>query len=81
MSLVKLPIVSTRGHVGRKRVLQIVTQQPRKSLLTPPKTRCDEVPGTEGSQCVSCRRNNQMCEFSREPQKRGPSKGLDLELA
>lgn len=44
------------------------------------KIRCD-VTDTEGVPCSSCKRTGMMCAFSRQPMKRGPSKGYIKELA
>ncbi|KAL2049813.1 hypothetical protein ABVK25_009908 [Lepraria finkii] len=45
------------------------------------KIRCDAESETPGTQCSACRRSGQVCDFSRAPQKRGPSKGYIKELA
>lgn len=41
------------------------------------KIRCDAVgdENAEGTQCTSCKRSSMICQFSRVPMKRGPSKG------
>lgn len=45
------------------------------------KIRCDAESEIPGIQCSSCKRADQMCDFRRAPQKRGPSKGYIKELA
>lgn len=44
------------------------------------KIRCD-VTDIDGVPCSSCKRSGMMCAFSRQPMKRGPSKGYIKELA
>lgn len=39
------------------------------------KIRCDAVDNAPNVACTSCKRMNVVCEYSRIPQKRGPSKG------
>lgn len=43
--------------------------------------RCDAAGAEEVSSCSSCRKSNRVCSYSRQPQKRGPSKGYIKELA
>lgn len=38
------------------------------------KSRCDGTPGQDGP-CTNCQKAGVACQFSREPMKRGPSKG------
>lgn len=45
------------------------------------KIRCDAVDETGSQPCSNCARTNQQCLFSRQPMKRGPSKGYIKELA
>lgn len=45
------------------------------------KIRCDAESETPGIQCSACKRADQVCDFRRAPQKRGPSKGYIKELA
>ncbi|KAL9639143.1 MAG: hypothetical protein Q9164_001108 [Protoblastenia rupestris] len=45
------------------------------------KVRCDAETDQPGVQCANCKRASTTCEFSRQPQKRGPSKGYIKELA
>ncbi|KAL6714307.1 Glucose-responsive transcription factor [Lecanora helva] len=56
-------------------------KRPEENLLTPRKIRCDADTETPGTTCSSCRRAGATCDFSRAPQKRGPSKGYIKELA
>lgn len=41
------------------------------------KIRCDATGESENEQCANCSRNQQTCQFSRVPMKRGPSKGYE----
>ena len=45
------------------------------------KIRCDAVDETGNTPCSSCARTGSKCAFSRQPMKRGPSKGYIKELA
>lgn len=45
------------------------------------KIRCDASETEPHPICTSCRRTNALCQFSRTPMKRGPSKGYIKELA
>lgn len=45
------------------------------------KIRCDAIDIDEGKPCSSCERTGIRCQFSRQPMKRGPSKGYIKELA
>ncbi|KAK3701778.1 Glucose-responsive transcription factor [Vermiconidia calcicola] len=45
------------------------------------KIRCDAVDETGNTPCTSCVRTQTTCAFSRQPMKRGPSKGYIKELA
>lgn len=45
------------------------------------KIRCDAESERPGIQCSACKRADQVCDFRRAPQKRGPSKGYIKELA
>ena len=45
------------------------------------KIRCDAVDESGTHACTSCARTNSKCAFSRQPMKRGPSKGYIKELA
>ena len=45
------------------------------------KIRCDAVDESGNTPCSSCKRSNLHCAFSRQPLKRGPSKGYIKELA
>ena len=45
------------------------------------KIRCDAVDETGATPCSNCARTNAQCAFSRQPMKRGPSKGYIKELA
>ena len=45
------------------------------------KIRCDAVDESGTHPCTSCARTNSKCAFSRQPMKRGPSKGYIKELA
>lgn len=45
------------------------------------KIRCDAVDESGNAPCSSCKRLNLTCAFSRQPLKRGPSKGYIKELA
>ncbi|KAK5162456.1 hypothetical protein LTR04_003710 [Oleoguttula sp. CCFEE 6159] len=45
------------------------------------KIRCDATTENEGQPCSSCSRTGAQCRFSRQPMKRGPSKGYIKELA
>ncbi|WPH01064.1 Hypothetical protein R9X50_00389900 [Acrodontium crateriforme] len=45
------------------------------------KIRCDAVDETTTTPCTNCSRTSAKCTFSRQPMKRGPSKGYIKELA
>ncbi|KAF2429349.1 hypothetical protein EJ08DRAFT_735111 [Tothia fuscella] len=45
------------------------------------KIRCDATGENETCSCTACKKSNLVCQFSRTPQKRGPSKGYIKELA
>ncbi|CAK4031250.1 transcriptional regulatory [Lecanosticta acicola] len=45
------------------------------------KIRCDAVDETGSTPCTNCARTGAKCAFSRQPMKRGPSKGYIKELA
>ncbi|KAF1911098.1 hypothetical protein BDU57DRAFT_543480 [Ampelomyces quisqualis] len=45
------------------------------------KIRCDATTETGPEACSSCKRTGARCQFSRQPMKRGPSKGYIKELA
>ncbi|KAK8241360.1 hypothetical protein IWZ00DRAFT_67239 [Phyllosticta capitalensis] len=45
------------------------------------KIRCDATSENGPEACTSCKRTGARCQFSRQPQKRGPSKGYIKELA
>ncbi|PQE17697.1 C6 finger domain-containing protein [Rutstroemia sp. NJR-2017a BVV2] len=45
------------------------------------KIRCDATGDGSDEQCANCRRVGTTCQFSRQPMKRGPSKGYIKELA
>ena len=45
------------------------------------KIRCDALDIAEGEQCSPCKRAALDCQYSRQPMKRGPSKGYIKELA
>lgn len=45
------------------------------------KIRCDALDETGNTPCTSCARSGLKCAFSRQPMKRGPSKGYIKELA
>ncbi|KAF2670384.1 hypothetical protein BT63DRAFT_237006 [Microthyrium microscopicum] len=45
------------------------------------KIRCDATADNDAAACTACKKASMICQFSRTPQKRGPSKGYIKELA
>ena len=66
---------SSRDKQQRSKVSRACDECRRKKI------RCDAVDETGSTPCSSCKRSSLLCAFSRQPMKRGPSKGYIKELA
>ena len=64
-----------RNRTPRTKVSRACDECRRKKI------RCDAVDETGNTPCSSCVRTGNTCAFSRQPMKRGPSKGYIKELA
>lgn len=56
----------------------LVEDMQHKQLLTVEQIRCDAPDESGRVACSSCKRTAVQCLFSRQPMKRGPSKGYRL---
>ena len=69
------PPPPAREKVARTKVSRACDECRRKKI------RCDALDETGSAPCTSCARTGTKCAFSRQPMKRGPSKGYIKELA
>ena len=69
------PPSADRNRQPRTKVSRACDECRRKKI------RCDAVDETGNTPCTSCARTGTKCAFSRQPMKRGPSKGYIKELA
>lgn len=70
-----VPLASERNKDKRQKVSRACDECRRKKI------RCDAVDETGATPCTNCARTGAKCAFSRQPMKRGPSKGYIKELA
>lgn len=66
---------------GRRRVRVKLLSRVFWRLTHAPQIRCDAINETGQEPCTNCKRTGAICAFSRQPMKRGPSKGYIKELA
>ena len=64
----------------RKKVLVTIQSYRDSPLKSNIQIRCDASAENVTEACSSCRRTNVCCQFSRQPMKRGPSKGYEPDI-